>query len=41
MIDYIFDIFTKYKPLILKEQLLQVVNIFMDQAANGNILNDL
>lgn len=27
---YIFDIFSKYKPVILKEQLLQVAALFMD-----------
>jgi len=27
---YIFDIFSKYKQVILKEQLLQIVEIFMD-----------
>ncbi len=30
MIGYIFDIFSKYKQVILKDQLLQVVEIFMD-----------
>ena len=30
IIGYIFDIFAKYKPVILKDQLLQIVDIFMD-----------
>jgi len=30
VIGYIFDIFSKYKLVILKEQLHQVVEIFMD-----------
>ena len=31
LIGYIFDIFSKYEAVILKEQLLQVVKIFMDE----------
>lgn len=27
---YIFDIFAKYKPVLLKQQLLQISDIFMD-----------
>ena len=30
LLGYIFDIFAKYQPVILKEQLLQVVNIVTD-----------
>lgn len=31
IVGYIFDIFSKYEAIILKEQLLQVVKIFMDE----------
>lgn len=27
---YIFDIFAKYKPVLLKQQLLQISDLFMD-----------
>jgi len=37
---YIFDIFSKYKPIILKEQLQQVFQIFIDAASNSKLKED-
>ena len=33
--EYIFDIFSKYQQVILREQLLQIVEIFMDTAGTS------
>ena len=35
LVEYIFDIFSKYQQVILREQLLQIVEIFMDTAGTS------